>query len=92
MTRTTVGRLAVAVGTAAAVTAGTLVVTAAPALAYNFPFPGCGASRYFDTPSATTAIYNHRDGNKLWYKIYWGSTQPVPHRPLDPANWAHCYV
>ena len=66
---------------------------ASPAQAYNFPFHGqCGASVYYDVPSRTKATYDHRDGSKLWYKIWWGNSQPVPSRPLDPANWAHCYV
>jgi hypothetical protein len=89
------GRLvgaSVAVGMAAA----SLIALAAPASAapaYNFPFHGeCGADAYYDAPSVTKAIYDHRDGNVLWYRIYWGISPVDPDNPLSPSNWSSCTV
>jgi hypothetical protein len=77
---------------AAVALAGIFAATGS-AEAYNFPFNGrCGQSWIFDGPSQTTATYDHKDGNLLYYKITWGGQPPVPGDPLNQANWASCVM
>ncbi len=76
----------------ALVAAGTaLCATASHAHAYNFPFNGrCGQDPIYDYDSRTEADYDHSDGDLLYYKIWWGRTQPDPDHPYDQVNWASC--
>jgi hypothetical protein len=84
-----------AVGVALALVAAgsALYSTAGQAYAYNFPFNGrCGQDRIYDYDSQTEADYDHSDGGLLYYKIWWGRTQPDPSHPYDQSNWASCRV
>ncbi len=72
--------------------AGTALIGATVQVhAYNFPFNGrCGQDRIYDYDSQTEADYDHKDGDLLYYKIWWGPTQPDPSHPYDQSNWASC--
>ncbi|WP_154697489.1 hypothetical protein [Lentzea guizhouensis] len=85
MTRKLAAKAVVALG----LSLGVLTATSGTALAYNFPFPGCGASEYYDVRSQTKATFSHIDGSTYWYKITWGG-KPINSNPNHPDNWSGC--
>jgi hypothetical protein len=86
-------RTATAAALAVAAAGTALWTNAGHAHAYNFPFNGrCGQDRIYDYESQTEADYDHSDGDLLYYKIFWGPTQPDPGHPYDQSNWASCRI